>query len=494
MSLSDTFRIALHNLRVNLSRTVLTVCIVALVSALVMALLLMGIAFPQNRADFGTLLLRRSGARYSLAEGARLDTASGTVMPSAVSEEEFFTVREAARRHPDVLTDGMVLISPNESAVNALFACYGKSVAEMPVSDYVYSEKDPFGGTVFEEAVPRFGWDRISVSLPRLACKDFSFAEVPEGFLVSGRLWTEEDETQPVLWLNKAVADHCEREGRTLTAGDPAVLFCGRYTAGLCFPQGERELTVAGVFDPSVFDSDMESFYDVDFFVGYGYAAEYLLPYGWSEREIDYRFFAQEGLDYGAAYREMREFTGEVNAEIGLTFAVGEDGTSVNVERFRCSHLDDTMVLTQLNVFIVGLAVALALLILLFCIGSVANTIIISVDKNRKFLGLLKALGLDARGVKRIVLGETVLVVIAGVLAGVCLLLACYPVLRAAFDLIFGLLLSSFPVFYTVKLTLPVWLPAATAVLFLLFAVAFSRGSIGRILEQDAIRTIGEVT
>ena len=65
-----------------------------------------------------------------------------------------------------------------------------------------------------------------------------------------------------------------------------------------------------------------------------------------------------------------------------------------------CMALEDLSMSKIISLVIVALAAFLCLVLILLSIGSLANTIMISVDKNKKFIGLLKALGLNEKDLK----------------------------------------------------------------------------------------------
>ena len=58
-----------------------------------------------------------------------------------------------------------------------------------------------------------------------------------------------------------------------------------------------------------------------------------------------------------------------------------------------CYALDDLKMSSLIGTIIIGFASFLCLVLILLSIGSLANQIMISVDKNKKFIGLLKAVG-----------------------------------------------------------------------------------------------------
>ena len=140
-----------------------------------------------------------------------------------------------------------------------------------------------------------------------------------------------------------------------------------------------------------------------------------------------------------------------------------------------------------------AVVIILGLLILILSVGSVANTIIISVDKNRKFIGLMKAMGLNQRGVKKIVTCESLVQIILGVLVGVAVLFLLQPVVFSLMESMFASMFAYYEVEFAVSVRIPFYLPMVTALLFFLFASLFSRGSLGKIARQDVISTISEV-
>ncbi len=466
MKFKDTLRIALHNLRLNLSRSVLTAVIVALVSALVMSLLLIGIAFPQNRDEYGKLIIRREGAAYTLYDEILRGHSLTTWEPLTDGEYDF--LRESAARHGLAVTDGKMVYTASGISLHAV---YGSRLSDLPEN--------------------KLDWLPLSTPLSRFDLKELRYQNVPEDFVVSGRMWTEEDGTEPLVWVNRTIA-----ETNGIGAGDPVVFYTYLRGSRDEIAPYPAEYTVAGIYDPSVLDSAVRSFYSVDFFMGYdGFRAR--IPedaqYRWT-REVDYLCYPPtDDYSYGALSREIESFLEEVNGQLGKVAALYNERL-LSVSRFRNEHIDEFQIVNQINLIVVGISLMLSFIVLLLCIGSVANTVVISVDRNKKFLGLLKALGLTAGGIRRIVLTEIFLLILIGILPGVGLLFAVSGGLRAAVEMLFSLLYSSVAVHYTVSLAVPFWLPVATALFFFLFAYLFSRKSMSKIVGQDAIRTLGEVS
>ena len=473
MRFTDSLRIALHNLKINLSRSVLTVVIVSLISALIMSLLLIGIGFPQNRDDFGKLVIRRQGAVYTLYDRYSTGSRGRYKDWEPLTDKEYDFIRTTARNYENAVTDGKIIFSPSRQI--SIYAAYGKTIRDLPAE--------------------LAAWRDHSYGLAQFSLKEMRYNALPENFLTEGRMWTEEDDTLPTVWLNTRVAEQYGPDGRKLHAGDAVVFFVYDFNNGK-EPVTAAEYTVAGIFDPTELDEVRRQFYNVDSFMGYeGFQAR--IPENadspW-EREVSYLCYPEtDDYDYGALTDDIDDYLEKVNDYLGRV-AYNYDKTLLSVSRFRNAHIDEFQFVNQLNLLVVGVAAILSFIVLLLCIGSVANTVVISVDKNRKFLGLMKALGLDASGTRKIVLLEIFLLITVGILPGVGLTFAVRPLLISAIEMIFSLVFSGYPVRYAISLRVPFWLPIVTIFAFFLFAFLFSRKSLTKIVEQDAVRTLGEVS
>lgn len=105
----------------------------------------------------------------------------------------------------------------------------------------------------------------------------------------------------------------------------------------------------------------------------------------------------------------------------------------------------------------------------------------------------MKSMGLNQNGVKKIVLCESLLSILGGVLLGFALLFALRPILITLMSDLFATIFGRFAVVYTITASVPLWLPLATVAAFFLFAILFSLSSLSKIARQDVIGTINEV-
>lgn len=248
------------------------------------------------------------------------------------------------------------------------------------------------------------------------------------------------------------------------------------------------EYSVCGIFDPALLKTSDWDRSPVVIADGAYFMRQFAGTYDVIQVEMTYRP-PQTDYDYNAVYSDMKALTERMNE--GLETYLNWDDKEVSP--FSCSYVEEMRMTVLMSIFIMAVVIILGLLILILSVGSVANTIIISVDKNRKFIGLMKAMGLNQRGVKKIVTCESLVQIILGVLVGVAVLFLLQPVVLSLMESMFASMFAYYEVEFAVSVRIPFYLPMVTALLFFLFASLFSRGSLGKIARQDVISTISEV-
>ncbi len=462
MKFRDVFAIALHNLWNNKSRTVLTVIIVTVVSTLIMALCLLGIAFTQNQIDVNTLIFNQQGTDYR-AYG-RYNESGGTYASVPYTAEEYRHVRETTLEYETIVDSFAVKVTTSLRSGN---------------TDTYYSYSWAIDGN-----------DSLYVDIynTRFACLEL-YNLKGEGLVREGRIWSPSDSNTANVWFGSDYVRTLAAQGTDLRVGDKIRLQAVRQNDG--FGTGsakEVEYTVRGIFDSSALKTNEWSnapqcVLDADYFLG-----QFEGMYSIDEFEMHYAP-PETDYDYNAVYQAMKDYTKAVNA--GVQPRIDRDGDATEV--FSCSYVDDMRITMLMSTIIMALVIILAVIILLLSVGSVANTIIISVDKNRKFIGLMKAMGLNQKGVKRIVTCESLVQILLGVALGIVALFLLRPLVLSMMSSMFASMFAFFEVEYTVKVSIPLYLPILTALMFFLFASLFSRGSLGKIAKQDVISTISEV-
>ncbi|MCR4880089.1 MAG: ABC transporter permease [Bacilli bacterium] len=158
--------------------------------------------------------------------------------------------------------------------------------------------------------------------------------------------------------------------------------------------------------------------------------------------------------------------------------------------------IEDMNKLSQFRLIFIGGGAGIALILLLVSVGSLANSVTISIDRSKKFIGLLKALGIKAKPLKNIIVFESIILISVGIIAAFIILWALYYPL----SLITGTLVSSIyggyldSMIFVPRLYVPIYVLIATIVLFILFTILFSRGSLRSISKMDPIQVISEVS
>ena len=309
--------------------------------------------------------------------------------------------------------------------------------------------------------------------------------------IVQGAKWSAEENGRQTVWISSKVVDELKKDSVFVSAGD-TVTFVSvskdvqadteKYSFYTC--------TVEGVFDS---DSTrvplITSGYSAakEIITGQKFLSTFEKDIELTEIELQYRP-PQDGYDYREVYSEMKTFVNEVNTWFPPYTVEDESYT-----RFDCSFLSLMQTLDFVNLIVAAVLLAISVLILLLSIGSIVNTILISVDKNRRFLGLLKALGMRQKDI-RIMTGAEILIMIAfGVLFGVGILFSLRGAICSIMESMFSSMFTQLPFELAIGVWIPFWLPIVTAVVFFLFAWLFSHRSVGKFAKKNVIETVSEV-
>lgn len=153
----------------------------------------------------------------------------------------------------------------------------------------------------------------------------------------------------------------------------------------------------------------------------------------------------------------------------------------------------------QLNKFayiFIGGGAFVALILLLISVGSLANSVMISIDRSKKFLGLLKALGIRARALRNIVIFESITLISVGILVAYALLWVFNVPLNmintALCNSMYGAFIEASG--YVPRIYIPFYILLASIVLFVALTLLFARGSLRSISKTDPIAVISEVS
>jgi ABC-type antimicrobial peptide transport system permease subunit len=159
------------------------------------------------------------------------------------------------------------------------------------------------------------------------------------------------------------------------------------------------------------------------------------------------------------------------------------------------SALADLSMSKILGTAIIAVAVFLGLILILLSIGSLANTIMISVDKNKKFIGLLKALGLNEKDLKSTIKMESITTIVLGVMLAFGTVFLFKELIEGLNQLLLTSLFSNYlnEIEYTIVFSMPIYIPFIVLIFFVFFTLLFARGSMSKIAKTDPMAVISEV-
>lgn len=168
---------------------------------------------------------------------------------------------------------------------------------------------------------------------------------------------------------------------------------------------------------------------------------------------------------------------------------------SSHYDSVNSNALNDLNMSKIMSIAIIGVAAFLCLVLILLSIGSLANTIMISVDKNKKFIGLLKALGLNEKDLKSTIKMESITTIVLGVLLSFGTVFLCKGIVGGLNELLLTSMFSNYlnEIEYTIIFSLPIYVPIIVLVFFVFFTLLFARGSMSKIAKTDPMAVISEV-
>ena len=197
---------------------------------------------------------------------------------------------------------------------------------------------------------------------------------------------------------------------------------------------------------------------------------------------------------------DMKSLTDDLNALLPQYVVRGVFGGWVTtydyVDSLTCT-VYDVYAKSNLQRFLIILSgTVFSIILLLISVGSLANSVMISIDTSKKFIGLLKALGMKGHSLKLVVILESLTLIAAGVLLGYCLLFAFQSPLTNLIGVIINSSYSEYVLMtgFISTMYLPLYVFAGTIFLFVVFTIVFSRGSLNKIAKMEPIAVINEVS
>lgn len=444
MKFIDTAKVAIHSILNNKSRNILTVIIVAIVSALVMFIVSLGISFNYNQTEASKKSFDENGVNYNIY--------------GQILEQNQYISNEEIEKFNSILPNYKSII--DTVSYNAQFRGNCSIYLENQNS------KNP-----------------ISFDTRNIKVIDAENYYVNyKDFIINGSIWTKNDKNKNNIWLSDNYIMTLAENGFDLSVGDTLKINYTPYDKYQNTTDKIISLTIKGIFkEQNNGYRNHNMIIDINTFLN---------CFSEEVDGITMTYNPPKGCDYNfnEIYKQIKSFNEELLKIFPKQNVNGAERSRVYVDFIQQMKNSDFI-----GLIVVSLLIVLAFIVLILSIGSVANTIFISVDKNRKFIGLLKALGLNEKGVKQIIKVEAFIVIFVGLLFGGVILACTSGVVVKIVQMIINEMFAYQGIHHVVVSKFPFYLPFITFVFFYLFALIFSRGSLRKISSQDVIETISEV-
>lgn len=152
----------------------------------------------------------------------------------------------------------------------------------------------------------------------------------------------------------------------------------------------------------------------------------------------------------------------------------------------RSDYVDTIEMKLIMSGAILGGSLVLAIIVILLCIGCVSNSIQITVEQNRKFFGMMKAIGLRNATVKRIVRWQAVFMIVLSVIGASLVGMGVMALLKPQ---IVKLFYTNVPIDFA----LPFYVPFIVMFLLVSLVLIFTTKSLNKISRMDVVSVISEV-
>lgn len=275
-----------------------------------------------------------------------------------------------------------------------------------------------------------------------------------DGALIGGRFWNKTDKNMPYCWVTE---DYAIRNN--ILVGD-VVNIDNNLTAK------SQKYEVIGIVKNVT--------------IGYDYV-DILLD---MQRARTDKFVARSLYFYSSYLSE--EITSADIKEVGKIINANNKYSDKNPNGIAVNSFYIGTVKTRLIIAgsVLGAALVLSIIVILLCIGCVSNSIQITVEQNRKFFGMMKAIGLRNATIKRIVRWQSVFMIILSVIGSSLVGMGVMAMLRPQVA----------QVFYTdIPFTLPVYVPFIVLFLLVSLVLIFTTKSLNKISKMDVVSVISEV-
>ena len=283
-------------------------------------------------------------------------------------------------------------------------------------------------------------------------------------YLVSGRLWSISDEGTNNVWLSASLSD-------TFKLGSE-----------IEFDDHEGIYNVCGFLksDNDKIYMDYKLFNDTTLEKSCNFNGDYNNELVIGKITLTMKQIDNNKFDDGTV-KNLQDFTKSFNSVSDY------DEVGIYVES---NILDSLKFALIMKIVIVAVLVFVAVLIILLSIGSVSNTIKITVEQNRKFFGMMKAIGMQNKIVRRVVQWQAIIMVALGTILATGVTIGAMYLVGPLVAMMMNSLFGCGAVIIT---GLPLYAPFVVFFALVLFVLLFTVKNLNKISKMDVISVISEV-
>ena len=465
MRLKDSYAFSLHTIKENKSRSILTVAISAFLSLLIMGLMCIVISFLKN----GTSILNKVFYENAIVT---VDYQND----QGRSEKEYHDVMN--KTYHDVFN---TIIEENNDVVsyviytsNLYENSYGSSYANMNFTEPKYP---------------------ISTGIDIIEGRNITpkgEGEIKE-VIVSQAYYNSTLNTSNPYKVDSIHEDmisltYIDEHGVTKVA--PVTI---KYKVVGIYVYSD-ELYIVNGSETTAFESGVKMIGDVNI------AYEPNNNYVYMRNATVYYKNSIENVNPNALTSKLNHLTDEMNEKLPkrAVLVTKKGGLSMvslrEASSFRAGQTYESQKIYR-YVFL-GAAGFISIVLLLMSVGSLANSVNISIDSSKKFIGLLKALGVRGRALRRIITMESATLIAVGLLIAFGLLFALEGPLGSIVTALTTSMYGSYITLtgYVCKYYVPIYVLLGALVLFVGLTLLFARGSLRKIAKTDPMAVISEVS
>lgn len=431
MKLLSVIKLAFHNLANNKLRTLLTILVLTVMATIIMVLSTLGISYINSSNATISSILQKQGTDLVL-KNVDYTYRDGYYSPN----EKEYSVEEIESILQDL--DGQQKIFNNITLSS-----------DRKYYFYIYL------GDSKEEIY------NLNTYLTAIHNNFNLYYSLGEDYLLEGRLWQKDEDLTGKIWIDSETFYI-----HNLQLGDK-----------LKFGFSDEEFEIVGVIDGE------ESYIDYKYFVGQAsdslWYEEDKVPY---ISEINCEIIPQEGVEYGQdLIDKLQGFIDKYN-----TADYNKGISGISAESTIISELEYARII---YLVFLGVVIVVSIMIILLSIGSVNNTIKITVEQNRKFFGMMKAIGMRNNSVSSIVRWQAFIMVIVAVIVSYFINLAFLSLIES----IIVKIMATYGKEAIILCSIPIYLPFVVAGGLIIAILLATRSSLRKISKMDVISVISEV-